>query len=105
MSHIAVNARFLVHQITGMQRYGLELTRRYSDALELICPTGRLKGFSGHMWEQARLPLHVRGRLLWSPNNTGPLAVKHQICTFHDLIPLEHPEWFSPKFSAWYSWL
>jgi glycosyltransferase involved in cell wall biosynthesis len=43
--------------------------------------------------------------LLWSPNNTGPLAVSRQVCTMHDIIPVEHPEWFNARFSAWYQWL
>jgi glycosyltransferase involved in cell wall biosynthesis len=57
------------------------------------------------LWEQIFLPSAVHGRLLWSPNNTGPIAVARQICTIHDLIPLDHPEWFSTRFSGWYSWL
>jgi glycosyltransferase involved in cell wall biosynthesis len=105
MNNIAVNARFLVHQVTGMQRYAVELCRRFESHLDLIRPAGDLKGLQGHLWEQVRLPTQVGKRLLWSPNTTGPLVTGRQICTFHDLIPLEHPEWFSPKFSAWYSWL
>jgi glycosyltransferase involved in cell wall biosynthesis len=27
------------------------------------------------------------------------------VCTIHDIIPVEHPEWFSPAFARWYSWL
>jgi glycosyltransferase involved in cell wall biosynthesis len=27
------------------------------------------------------------------------------VCTIHDLAALDHPEWFSPKFTAWYQWL
>ena len=105
MRGIALNARFRVHNVTGMQRYAIEISRRLSDILESIDPPGGLRGPAGHAWEQLYLPMAVRGRLLWSPNNTGPVAVGHQICTIHDLIPLEHPEWFSRKFSAWYQYL
>ena len=59
----------------------------------------------GHLWEQTYLPLVVGRRLLWSPCTTGPLAVARQVCTFHDVVPLEHPEWFSPRFAQWYAWL
>jgi glycosyltransferase involved in cell wall biosynthesis len=39
---------------------------------------------------------------LWSPANTGPLTVRNQALTIHDLSPLEHPEWFRASFAAWY---
>ena len=105
MRGIALNARFRVHRITGMQRYALEISRRLSGILDSVDPPDGLRGPAGHVWEQVYLPVAVRGRLLWSPNNTGPLAVAHQVCTIHDLIPLEHPEWFSPQFSRWYQYL
>jgi glycosyltransferase involved in cell wall biosynthesis len=105
MRGIALNARFRVHKVTGMQRYALEVSRRLADILESVDPPGGMRGPAGHAWEQLYLPMAVQGRLLWSPNNTGPLTVGHQICTIHDLIPLEHPEWFSAQFSAWYRYL
>ncbi len=27
------------------------------------------------------------------------------MCTFHDLAVLDRPEWFNPRFAAWYGWL
>jgi glycosyltransferase involved in cell wall biosynthesis len=39
---------------------------------------------------------------LWSPANTGPLIIRNQALTIHDLSPLEHPEWFRASFAAWY---
>ncbi len=105
MRSIALNARFRVHRVTGMQRYALEVSRRLADILESVDPPSGLRGPAGHAWEQLYLPMAVRGRLLWSPNNTGPLAVGHQVCTIQDLIPLEHPEWFNAQFSAWYRYL
>jgi glycosyltransferase involved in cell wall biosynthesis len=105
MNRIAVNARFLVHPVSGMQRYGLELCRRFEPRVDLIRPKSDLKGIRGHLWEQFGLPAHVGKRLLWSPDTTGPVAIAHQVCTFHDLLPIEHPEWFNPQFSRWYRWL
>ena len=102
---IALNARFSVHRPTGMQRYGLELARRFGDQIEVVRPVRALRGPVGHLWEQVYLPSALHGKLLWSPNNTGPLAVRRQVCTMHDLIPLDQPEWFSPRFAAWYKWL
>jgi len=100
MTEIALNARFYAHRPTGMQRYALELARRFADRIQPLRPAKPLRGATGHLWEQLYLPSAVGGRLLWSPNNTGPLAVGRQVCTIHDLIPLDHPEWFNRRFSA-----
>jgi len=88
-----------------MQRYALELARRFADRIQPLRPARPLRGATGHLWEQLYLPSAVRGRLLWSPNNTGPLAIARQVCNIHDLIPLDHPEWFNRRFASWYEWL
>ena len=105
MAAIALNARFYSHVPTGMQRYGIEMASRLADLIEVLRPSAPLRGASGHLWEQVYLPAASGGRLLWSPNNTGPLAVERQVCTMHDIIPVEHPEWFNARFAAWYQWL
>ncbi len=105
MAAIALNARFYSHVPTGMQRYGLEMAKRFAEELFVVRPNRPLRGTEGHAWEQLYLPIASRGRLLWSPNNTGPLSVARQVCTIHDIIPIDRPEWFSPRFSAWYNWL
>lgn len=105
MAAIALNARFYAHQPTGMQRYGIEMANRLAHGLDVLRPYASLRGATGHLWEQAFLPAASGNRLLWSPNNTGPLAVARQICTMHDIIPVEHPEWFNARFAAWYQWL
>ena len=105
MTEIALNARFYAHPTTGMQRYGIELNRRLSHWIQPLRPTRALRGVAGHLWEQFYLPPQVGNRLLFSPNNTGPLAVSRQVCTIHDLIPLDHPEWFNWRFVCWYQWL
>jgi glycosyltransferase involved in cell wall biosynthesis len=102
---VVVNGRFHAHRPTGMQRYALAVCARLGQRVQCVKPAVALRGAAGHLWEQAVLPASVGGRLLWSPNNTGPLAVRHHVCTIHDLIPLEHPEWFHPRFAALYRWL
>ena len=64
-----------------------------------------MQGVKGHLWEQAVLPTVVRNGLLWSPANSGPLAVRRQVLTVHDVASIEHPEWYSPAFAAWYRWM
>ena len=102
---IAVNGRFTVHRVTGVQRYAWEITRRLGDRVITIVPQRFGKGILGHAWEQARLPYLSRGSLLWSPCGSGPLSVSRQVVTIHDLAPLLHPEWFTLAYAGWYRWL
>jgi glycosyltransferase involved in cell wall biosynthesis len=104
-SPVTVNARFQVQQKTGMQRYAYEIASRLNGKIREIRPERALKGAAGHLWEQCYLPSLSAGSLLWSPNNTGPVITRHQVCTIHDIIPIDHPEWFSKSFAAWYKWL
>ena len=61
-----------------------------------------MHGITGHLWEQMVLPAIVKGNLLWSPSNIGPLTVARQVLTIHDLASLDHPEWFDRRFATWY---
>jgi glycosyltransferase involved in cell wall biosynthesis len=88
--------------LSGVQRYVSELCVRLGEKLQRIAPTHPLQGIKGHIWEQCLLPCKIRSRLLWSPANTGPVFYENQVVTVHDLAALDHPEWFAPKFSAWY---
>jgi glycosyltransferase involved in cell wall biosynthesis len=126
-----VNAKFLTQNLTGVQRYAVEMTEALdslvdrgvidNNALSLrlvgpkgvqshgldlkhipVTPVGRLQG---ELWSQLELPYHARGRLLWSPGNTGPIYHDKHVVTIHDVSVLDHPEWFSRRFSAWYSFL
>lgn len=100
-----VNGRFLSRRVTGVERYGREVLGCLGDRLRVICPPQGRQRISGHAWEQFILPgrLHP-GEVLWSPANTGPLAVARQALSLYDLSPLEHPEWFAPAFARWYRW-
>ena len=101
--NVIVNGRFLGRQITGVERYGRELLSRLDHGLQIVRPERWSGGVRGHLWEQVALPgLVGANQLLWSPANTGPLLVKHQVLTLHDLSPLEHPEWYQPVFANWY---
>ena len=105
-SRYVVNARFLAHRVTGVQRYAREITARLPGEPELLAPGLQSKtgqGVLGHLWEQTVLPRRAAGRLLWSPCAAGPVIYRRQVVTFHDLFALEHPEWFSPGYARWYS--
>lgn len=101
---IAVNARYTARRVTGVERYAAEISRRLGSDTRLVYPNRRGGGVLGHAWEQFVLPARVgKDELLWSPANTGPLAVHQQVVTVHDLAPLEHPEWFRRSVNTAYS--
>jgi hypothetical protein len=85
-----------------VQRYTRELCRRLNGRIRVVFPERALHGITGHLWEQMVLPGILKGSLLWSPANIGPLTVSRQVLTIHDLASLDHPEWFDRRFSKWY---
>ena len=100
---IVVDGRFLSRRVTGVERYGREILSLLGDRCRVERGRLVLNGIQGHAWEQFILPRALNPEsILWSPANTGPLAVRNQALTIHDLSPLEHPEWFKKSFAAWY---
>jgi glycosyltransferase involved in cell wall biosynthesis len=101
ISRVVVNGRFLARRVTGVERYGREILRCIGSDYQL--ESTHRQGWRGHAWEQFILPAKLnRASVLWSPANTGPLIVRDQALTIHDLSPLEHPEWFRTGFAMWY---
>lgn len=98
---IVVNGRFLSRRVTGVERYGRAILSLLGDSCRV--EKTRWNGAWGHAWEQFVLPTKLHsGSVLWSPANTGPLLIRDQALTLHDLSPLEHPEWFRREFALWY---
>ena len=60
---------------------------------------------SVHAWEQIYLPRLIGPRLLWSPGGTGPMFLRRQVVTVHDMMQLDHPGYFSRDFAQWYGFL
>jgi glycosyltransferase involved in cell wall biosynthesis len=103
---IVVNGRFEGRRITGVDRYSTEIVKRLGNRVKMIKPYRTQSGVSGHLWEQLILPASISSEdLLWSPANSGPLAVSRQVLTIHDISPLEHPEWFVPAYALLYQLL
>ncbi|NYF79925.1 glycosyltransferase [Granulicella arctica] len=98
---IVVNGRYRVHQITGVQLYAREIVSRLGERVE-VCTPENAKGATGHLWEQTVLRYRSAGRLLWNPCGSGPLTYGRQVTTFHDLFPVEHPEWYGAAYARWY---
>lgn len=105
MSEILVNTRILRMPIAGIPRYTKELLNRLREYVTPISPSLPLGGIKGHLWEQLILPLKVKNRLLWSPANTGPLIIRRQVVTIHDVSPLDHPEWYRKNYANWYKFI
>jgi len=115
----AVNGRFLLQNVTGVQRYALNTlkamqqshpffggphviapasTRQVPDFIASIERKGAL---SGHAWEQISLPRAWPDRLL-NLCNTAPLAKRDQILCIHDANVFTAPESYSANFRAYY---
>jgi len=41
----------------------------------------------------------------WIPSNSGPLSVRHQVVTLHDLVVVDHPESLGSAYRNWYKFL
>lgn len=114
---LALNARFATRPLSGVDRVAQELTRALialEDEVELRAFAPKAPAFAefplpivhgqlgGQAWEQLELPAARCADLLFSPCNTGPLAVREQVVLIHDAQPWLQPEAYSPAFRAWY---
>lgn len=103
---IVVNCRTLDSHITGVPRYLRTMLAHLPAGMRQVRPSKPLSGLQGHAWEQLRLPTLInQGEILWSPSHTGPLTIASQVVTIHDLVSIDHPEWLTPRFAAWYHFL
>ena len=126
MKKIAINARFLLQPITGVQRYALELIKAMIEhpkniydfvlilpkkpkknslnGVKLICDKTWIK--SEVIWQQIRLPFlakSIKADFLWSPCNVGPvfLGMPHIINIFDGAVYQNEP-WYEWKFRVCY---
>ncbi len=103
---VYINTRTLKAQLTGVQRYTLELARRLQGRILPIVPPNYLaSGPLGHLWEQTALMRATRDGCLFSPGTSGPLFHPRQVVTVHDLVVYDHPEGFRKEFVVWYKFL
>ncbi len=118
---ICINCRFLSQQITGVQRYAIEIClqlRLFDKNIIFLSPGNiihqsiaeklnvKIIGTkSGYYWEQVELPhwLKKHGNpLLVNLCNIAPLRYNNNSITIHDIAVLKHKEWFSKKFYLFY---
>lgn len=118
---IVVNARFLTHPVTGVERFSLEILRELKhlrNDLDFVCPKNIVQteaarelgarpigNLTGHLWEQLDLPLYLAGRgfpFLLNLANTAPLFYRKQLVTVHDIAFERYPDTFSKSFRVAY---
>lgn len=129
MKKIYINGRFLTQNITGVQRYAIEIVKALDQYLnnsslkneykfEIICPKNirqklilknieikQIGILKGHLWEQIELPLYVKNKFLFNFCNCAPLIKKNQIVTIHDVAVCAVPQAYSKSFRRWYKFM
>lgn len=127
--NIYINGRFLTKQITGEQRYALELTQAIDSILDqrdheehwcFLVPKGtrlpenavykhiglkEVGYLHGHAWEQFELPFYSKGSLLLNFCDMAPIFKSNQIVTIHDMALKDHPEFFTKVFLNWHKFV
>lgn len=113
---IYIAARFLTQPITGVQRYGIELSK----AIIKINPGYNIKfaappnilhqdiakslnveivgNFTSHLWDQISLLKFLRSKgnpLVVNFSNTLPVFYENKIVTIHDIIHIKYPVSYS----------
>ena len=122
---LTVNSRFLTQNITGVQRFAIEISKQLKKLLnskiQFVAPKNiihkdlaeeldvKVIGYNtGHLWEQIDLPLYLSSigkPLLLNLSNTAPLFYKNKIVTIHDVAFKRFPQTYSFKFRMFYNLL
>ena len=117
-----INVRFLKENLTGVGRFGYEVSLRLKKALPQAVFLGP-KGISDHyaqelgiqtfgrwsgvLWEQVELPFYLKGKggILLNLANTCPILYSQNVTVIHDIIPITNPEWFSFQARNYYKYI
>lgn len=119
---IVVNARFLTHKITGVERFAIELSLQLKlllkDEIIFVAPKNIILSTeaeklnvqtigkrTGHLWEQMDLPKYLRtiGKpMLVNLCSTAPVLYKNKLTVLHDITYIRYPKTFSFAFRTFY---
>ena len=122
---LIINSRFLTQEITGVQRFAIEISLRLKDLLKdnvlFVAPYNVIQSeiakrlnvqiignHTGHLWEQWDLPHYLKKNgspLLLNLCNLAPLRYKNKISTIHDVSFVRYPQTFSKKFLFFYKFM
>jgi GT2 family glycosyltransferase/glycosyltransferase involved in cell wall biosynthesis len=104
---VVIDARAAARrEIGGVERVTLEMAARLPklrpDRYAVMRPRQALAHRTGHLWEQAVLPLAARrARVLYCPANLAPAACGRNVVVINDLAAVRHPEWYSSAYAAY----
>lgn len=121
MKKIIINGRFLLHRVTGVERYAREILSELDKILlpgeyELAVPPEvddiphyknikitKMGKLHNRLWEHISFPLYVIKNRAISLNlcNVAPLIAPGIVCIMDTKIK-SHPEFYSKKFLFWY---
>ena len=124
MVKVIVNGRFLLHRITGVERYAREILAELDKIvepgeLEMAVPPAieevpgyknikvvRVGKLHNRLWEHISFPMYVKKREAVSLNlcNVAPLPAPGIVC-IRDVKVKATPQYFSKKFLLWYNLL
>ncbi|MET1249196.1 glycosyltransferase family 1 protein [Sporolactobacillus sp. STCC-11] len=122
MKKIIINGRFLVHRVTGVERYAREILANLDEIIqpgeiEMAMPPEiesipeykniafkKVGKLHNRLWEHVTFPLYVMRKKAISLNlcNVAPLINPGIACLFDVKIKV-HPEFFSKTFLIWYN--
>ena len=121
MKKIYINGRFLTQKLTGVNRFAYELCLALvvkGVDFQIIAPKNINKSYdiskfkmyfwgrcNSHFWEQLMLAFYFifkKNYLLINFSGLGPIFLKSQFITIHDLSFMKNPKWFSKKYYYFY---
>jgi len=117
----AINGRFLLHRVTGVERYAREIIKELDTIIkpgemQLLIPpeienppsyknieVKKIGKLHNRLWEHLSLSYYIIKNRMVCINfcNVAPFFSPGIVC-IHDLKIKAHPEFFSKKFIAWY---
>ena len=122
MKKFVINGRFLVHKVTGVERYAREILNELDklvepNVLELAVPpevenipvyknikVNKIGKLNNQAWEHISFPLYVikNNGIPLNLCNVAPLILPGIVC-LHDMKIKATPQYFNKKFLLWYN--
>ncbi len=102
---IHVNGRFRSQKLTGLQRYAHEVTARLGSAVQICQPGGKLSGWQGHLWRADNAATSRPPKPALESLRHGAHLGISSCCSFHDIFPIDSPEWYNPVYARWHQFL
>ena len=124
MMKVLVNSRFLSQNISGVQRFAIEISRglkKNYNNIEFLSPAKIIHKeiakelnvitvgkSSSHLWEQFELPLFIKKNYSSQPfilvnlANSAPILIDRNLITIHDLTVIKYSSSYSFLYATFY---